>query len=252
MRADGAFFDHDILEVIEKRRAFYVIVARLTRPLQNRLGGLRYRRISRGVRGAEFQYCPQGWKRARRFVVIRRLIPEEPSAQLHLFQMGRYTYQVFVTNLALKPLNVWRFYNRRATAELIIRELKDAYALGKIPTKDFAANEAFLQIVLLAYNLLNWFKRLCVPPRWQRATLQRMRQRLLVRSGAVGASGWSADAPDRTGLCVWRGLPEHPQAHQERPSSGEHGSGRSIFQVKQQTCETKLNRKTTIFTQDSG
>jgi len=64
--------------------------------------------------------------------------------------------------------------------ELIIRELKDAYALGKIPTKDFAANEAFFQIVLLAYNLLNWFKRLSVPPRWQRATLQRLRQRLLV------------------------------------------------------------------------
>ncbi|MBI3896575.1 MAG: hypothetical protein HY313_11660, partial [Acidobacteria bacterium] len=41
--------------------------------------------------------------------------------------------------------------------------LKDAYALGKIPTKDFLANEAFFQIVLLAYNLLNWFKRLCVP-----------------------------------------------------------------------------------------
>ena len=27
------------------------------------------------------------------------------------------------------------------------------------------------QIALLAYNLLNWFKRLCVPPRRQRATL---------------------------------------------------------------------------------
>ena len=180
LRADGAFFDQDIFEFVEKKRAFYVIVARLTRPLQNRLGGLRYRQISRGVWGAEFQYCPHGWKQARRFVVIRRPIPEEPSAQLHLFQMGRYTYQVFVTNLGLRPLNLWRFYNRRATAELIIRELKDAYALGKIPTKDFAANEAFFQIALLAYNLLNWFKRLCVPTRWQRATLQRMRQRLLV------------------------------------------------------------------------
>jgi len=38
--------------------------------------------------------------------------------------------------------------------------LKDGYALGKIPTKNFEANEAFFQIVLLAYNLLNWFKRL--------------------------------------------------------------------------------------------
>lgn len=191
VRADGAFFDHQIIEFIEAKRAFYAIVARLTRPLKNRLPGLRYRRISWGVWAAEFQYCPQGWPGPRRFVVIRRPVPEEPSAQLHLFQMGGYSYQVLVTNLSLTPLNLWRFYNQRARAELIIRELKDAYALGKIPTRDFQANEAFFQIVLLAYNLLNWLKRLCAPAHLQRATLQRLRQRLflvpaqLVRPGGV-------------------------------------------------------------------
>jgi len=191
MRADGAFFDHKIIEFIEQKRTFYAIVARLTRPLKARLGGLRYRRISSGVWTAEFQYCPHGWPGARRFVVIRRPVPQEPSAQLHLFQTGGYSYQVLVTNLSLTPLHLWRFYNQRARAELIIRELKDAYALGKIPTKDFAANESFFQIVLLAYNLLNWFKQLCAPAHLQRATLQRLRQRLflvpsqLVRPGGV-------------------------------------------------------------------
>jgi hypothetical protein len=180
VRADGAFFDHEIVEFIEEKHAFYAIVARLTRPLKNRLSGLRYRRVSSGVWAAEFQYCPQGWPGPRRFVVIRRPVPEEPSAQLHLFQMGGYSYQVLVTNLALQPLNLWRFYNQRARAELIIRELKYAYALGKIPTKDFQANEAFFQIVLLAYNLLNWFKRHCAPVHLQRATLQRLRQRLFL------------------------------------------------------------------------
>lgn len=191
VRADGAFFDHKIIEFIEEKRAFYAIVARLTRPLKNRLLGLRYRRVSSGVWAAEFWHCPHEWPGARRFVVIRRPLPEEPSAQLHLFQMGSYCYQIFVTNLGLRPLNLWRFYNRRARAELIIRELKDAYALGKIPMKEFQANEAFFQIVLLAYNLLNWFKRLCAPAHLQRATLQRLRQRLflvpaqLVRPGGV-------------------------------------------------------------------
>jgi len=191
VRADAAFFDHEIVRFIEGKRAFYAIVARLTPPLKRRLAGLRYRRVSPGVWAGEFQYCPQGWPGPRRFVVIRRPVPEEPSAQLTLFQMGGYSYQALVTNLALQPLNLWRFYNRRARAELIIRELKYAYALGKIPTKDLQANEAFFQIVLLAYNLLNWFKRLCVPAHLRRATLQRLRQRLfvvpaqLVRPGRV-------------------------------------------------------------------
>ncbi len=180
VRADGAFFDHKIIEFIEGKGAFYAIVARLTYPLKNRLSGLHYRRVSSGVWAAEFRYCPHGWPGPRRFVVIRRPVPEEPSAQLHLFQMGGYSYQLLVTNLSLTPLHLWRFYNQRARAELIIRELKDGYALGKIPTKDFEANEAFFQIVLLAYNLLNWFKRLCAPAHLQRATLQRLRQRLFV------------------------------------------------------------------------
>jgi hypothetical protein len=180
VRADAAFFDHKIIEFIEGKRAFYALVARLTQPLKSRLSGVRYRRVSPGVWAGEFQYCPQGWPGPRRFVVIRRPVPQEPSAQLTLFQMGGYSYEALVTNLMLQPLNLWRFYNRRARAELIIRELKYAYALGKIPTNDFQANEAFFQIVLLAYNLLNWFKRLCVPPHLQRATLQRLRQRLFV------------------------------------------------------------------------
>lgn len=191
VRADGAFYDRETLAFLEAQRAFYVIVARLTRMLKRRLGGLRYRKVSSGVWAAELQYQPHAWPHPRRVVVIRRPVPEEPSLQLHLFQMGGYSYQAFVTNLKLRPLNLWRFYNQRATAELIIRELKDAYALGKIPAHDFLANETFFQLALLAYNLLSWFKRLCVPPALQRATLQRLRQRLLlapaqlVRPGGV-------------------------------------------------------------------
>jgi hypothetical protein len=77
----------------------------------------------------------------------------------------------------------------RARAELIIRELKDACALGKIPTKDFPANEALFQVVLLAYNLLNWFKRLCVSAHLRRATLQRLRQRLFLVPSQLARPG---------------------------------------------------------------
>jgi DDE family transposase len=216
VRADGAFFDHKIIEFIEQKHAFYTIVAQLTRPVKSRLSGLRYHQVSSEVWAAEFQYCPHGWPGLRRFVVIRRPVPEEPSAQLHLFQMGGYNYQLLVTNLSLTPLHLWRFYNQRARAELIIRELKYAYALGKIPTKDFQANEAFFQIVLLAYNLLNWFKRLCAPAHLQRANLQHLRQRLfvvpsqLVRPGGVPtlriAPGYAHEADFLETLRRIRGL----------------------------------------------
>jgi len=185
VRADGAFFDHKLVEWLEARGATYVIVARLTLPLQRRVSTARYHRISSGVAAAEFSYTPQDWPGPRRFVAIRRPAPEEPSWQLHLFQLGRFTYQLFVTNLPLTPLALWRFYNDRSRAELIIRQLKEAYALGKIPTQDFPANLAFFHLALFAYNCLNWFKRYCAPPGFERATLQRLRHQLFVTTALL-------------------------------------------------------------------
>jgi hypothetical protein len=180
VRADKGFYDGALIRWLEAQRAHFVIVARLTAPIKRTLSGLRYRRVSRGVEAAEFRYQPHGWARPHRFVVIRRPQPEEPSAQLTLFKLGRYHYQVFVTNLALQPLNLWRFYNDRAGIELIIRSLKGDYALGAIPTRHFFANETHFHLLLLAYNLINWFKRLCLPPELQRATLQTLRRQILL------------------------------------------------------------------------
>jgi hypothetical protein len=180
LRADAAFYDGDFLSWLEDRRIQYAIPVRVTPPVKYRLGGLRYRRVRRDVWTGEFRYQAMGWHQTRRFVVVRRPVPEEPSAQLHLFQMKGYTYQVLVTNMPWTPWRIWQFYNDRSHAELIIRELKAAYALDKIPMHDFAGNEAFFQLVLLAYNLLSWFKRLCAPLSLQRATLQRLRRQLFL------------------------------------------------------------------------
>src|SRR5262249_25811568 len=73
-------------------------------------------------------------------------------------------------HMLLQPLNLWRFYNDRAGIELLIKQLKGDYALGSIPTRHFFANETYFHLLLLAYNLVNWFKRLCLPDHLQNAT----------------------------------------------------------------------------------
>jgi hypothetical protein len=113
-------------------------------------------------------------------VVIRRPLAEDPSAQLTLFTVKRHTYQVLVTTLDVQPLNLWRFYNDRAALELIIRELKGDYPLGRVPTKHFFANEAYFHLLLLAYNLVQWFTRLCLPEECRAMTLGTLRSRLLL------------------------------------------------------------------------
>lgn len=112
--------------------------------------------------------------------MIRRPQPDDPTDQLTRFKLGRYHYQVLVTNLPLQPLNLWRFYNDRAGGELLIKQLKGDYALGSIPTRHFFANETYFHLLLLTYNLINWFKRLCLPQDFQNATLQTLRHKILL------------------------------------------------------------------------
>jgi Transposase DDE domain group 1 len=180
VRADKGFYDHKLIEWLEARRARFVIVARLTPPIKRKLPHLRYGSPSRGVEVAEFRYQPTRWPQPYRFIVIRRPEPEDPTEQLTLFKLGKYHYQVLVTNLPLQPLNLWRFYNDRAGVELLIKQLKGDYALGSIPSRHFFANETYFHLLLLAYNLVNWFKRLCLPPDLQTATLQTLRHRVLL------------------------------------------------------------------------
>jgi len=185
IRADKGFYDHETIEYLESNKALFVIVAKLTAPVKRIISTLSYQVHSSGLETAEFMYQPTKWEKKYRFVVVRRLIPEDPTEQLTLFSMGKYSYQVIVTNMKLTPLHTWRFYNGRAAVELIIKELKGDYPLGKIPTKYFAANEAYFHTLLFSYNLINWFKRLCLPTEFHNITLKTLRARLLLIPGEL-------------------------------------------------------------------
>jgi hypothetical protein len=174
VRADHSFYSDASLRWLEAHHAEYAIVARLTRPLRDRLPDRRFRRLDDRWAVAEFTYQPHGWRHERRFVAVRKRIRlEDPHPTL--FTLGRYAYHVYVTNLAVSPERVWRFYNHRAQLELRIKELKQDYALGHIPTRRFNANALYFEILRLAYNLVVGFQTTCLPDRWAQATLATLR-----------------------------------------------------------------------------
>ncbi len=189
VRADAGFFNYKVVRAIEARRGKFIIVARLTPPLKRMSPGLPYTELRPGLAVAEGQYQPHGWPHPYRFVVVRKTLPEEESPQTTLFTVGRYSYHAFVTNFRIPPLAVYRFYNDRAAVELIIKELKADYPLAKIPTSQFAANEAYFHLLLFAYNLVNWFKRLCLPTEYHSMTLGTLRRRILMLPGEFVRAG---------------------------------------------------------------
>lgn len=180
VRADSGFFDRKFIEILERKGIGYAIVAKLTPPIKRKITELRYHGFRKGWAVATFQYQPYRWEKPHQFIVIRRLLPQKAEDQMTLFTINRYSYQVFVSNLSLKPENVWYFYKGRANIEKDIREVKEDYALAKIPTKIFQANQMYFLLLLLAYNIVNWFKRICLPPKYQKSTLQTIRSEILV------------------------------------------------------------------------
>jgi hypothetical protein len=182
VRADSGFFGNKFISSLEELGCEYVIVAKMTSTLRRTVLARRFQKEGHGLEFADFDYQCQGWKEPRRFVAVRRLLPtdKEEEAQLSLFKDRRYAYQAMVTNLRLEPFRLWRFYVQRATIEQNIRELLYDYPLGKIPTDDWVANVAFFQLLLLTFDVMHWFKRLCLPPEYLTTTLESVRTDFLV------------------------------------------------------------------------
>ena len=139
-------------------------------------------------------------------MVVRRPLAEDPaeSKQLTLFKDRRYAYSVLVTNLPMSAWRVWRFYCPRAV-EKNIRELLYDLPLGKIPTDDWTANVAFFHIVLFAFNLVHWFKRLCLPATLH-STVETVRTDFLMLPARLTRTGHRKRSAVPEGLSLSRGL----------------------------------------------
>lgn len=183
VRADAGFYDGGFIEKIHQNGGSFAVVVHLTPPLKGRLGGLRYQKANKVQYTAEFKYQPHGWKKPYRFVVLRETLTEKRKEQLRLFTVDAYAYHVIVTNLSLTPYGVFHFYEDRAGIERIVRTLRDDYPFGTAPTQHFMANALYAELSLVAYNIIIWFKRLCLPPEWQSYTVETLRQKLLLIPG---------------------------------------------------------------------
>jgi Transposase DDE domain group 1 len=80
---------------------------------------------------------------------------------------------------------VVRFYNKRGTAEQWIKEGKQATHWTRLSCHRFRANEARLQLSLLAYNLGNLWRRLVLPKRIDAWSLTSLQQRLVKTGGRL-------------------------------------------------------------------
>jgi hypothetical protein len=121
-------------------------------------------------------------------LIVRRERPH-PGAQLSFTDHDGYRFQAILTDQTDSDIAVLECRHRQhAHVEDRIRDDKDT-GLAKFPFKDFALNEVWLQIVMLAHDLLVWTQALALTGELAKAEPKRIRYRLLHVAARLAFSG---------------------------------------------------------------
>ncbi len=127
-----------------------------------------------------------GWPAGSR-VICRRERPH-PGAQLTFSDADGHRFQVLLTNQHGDPVALEARHRARARVEDAIRAAKDT-GLRNLPFRDFTANAAWLELVLIAQDLVSWAQALLLEGDLARAEPKRIRYRLLHVAGRITRSG---------------------------------------------------------------
>jgi len=121
-------------------------------------------------------------------LIVRRERPH-PGAQLSFTDHDGYRFQAILTDQHDAEITVLECRHRQhAHVEDRIRDDKDT-GLAKFPFKQFALNEVWLEIVMLAHDLLVWTQALALDGELAKAEPKRIRYRLLHVAGRLAFSG---------------------------------------------------------------
>jgi hypothetical protein len=179
-RGDAAFALPELYELLEAEGYQYAIRLKANAVLERKIGHLLTRPVGRPPIKPQrfyhsFEYQAQSWDRPRRVVA---------KVQWHQGELfPRIGF--IVTNLDGSPAQVVNFYNQRGTAEQWIKEGKYAVRWTRLSCHSFDANQARLQLHVLAYNLGNFLRRVALPASVKHWTLTTLRDKLIKIGGKM-------------------------------------------------------------------
>lgn len=84
---------------------------------------------------------------------------------------------------------MFHLYHKRGTMENFIKEAKNGFYLDKTDSSSFLENHARMMVSLLAYNLVNFMKTICLPAKEATFQVNTLRLRLFKVAGKLVRSG---------------------------------------------------------------
>jgi hypothetical protein len=194
VRCDRAGATHAFLDHLAERGLRFSVGLDLTEPVREAILALPERAWQpatasdggerEGAWVAELPLELASWPAGTR-AICRRERPH-PGAQLSFTDTNGYRFQVFLTNQqGARIARLEQLHRARAACEDRIRCGKDS-GLRNLPFRDFQANTAWLELVLIGQDLLSWTQRLLLSgTELARCEPKRLRYRLLHVAGRL-------------------------------------------------------------------
>jgi len=196
LRTDSAGLVHDLLEHLHERDIRFSVGMDMTEDVRQAVLGI-----------GDGDWVPaiskDGEERERAFVAelsldlsrwperaraICRRERAHPGAQLSLIDQDGWRHQVFMTDQAGADIAKLDLTHRgHARVEDRIRAGKDT-GLSNLPFRDFALNAVWLELSLIAQDLIAWMKALSLEGELARAEPKRLRYRLFHQAGRIARS----------------------------------------------------------------
>jgi Transposase DDE domain group 1 len=199
VRADSAGATHGVLDYCREANMRYSVGYELTEPVRAAILEIREDawvsaldpdgserengEVSEITDRVELGSWPQGSR-----LIVRRERPH-PGAQLSFSDHDGYRFQAILTDQSDQDIAIIECRHRQhAHVEDRIRDDKDT-GLAKFPFKAFALNQVWLEIVLLAHDLLVWTQALLLDGQLAKAEPKRLRYQLLHVAGRLAFHG---------------------------------------------------------------
>ena len=164
-RMDAAFFQREILRLLDLRGCHYAIKVGYWSwlPLKQLAAKRRdWLPLAPGVTGFDHRLRIPQWNLDLRVMIYRKHVRHQTrkNFQLDLFTPddGHFEYYAVATNMSLGLPALFAFVCGRGAQEKTLAELKGEFALDVVPTNHYGANSAWQQLSVLAHNLVRSFQ----------------------------------------------------------------------------------------------
>jgi len=181
VRGDCGYGNEPFIKALEQRGQPYLFKLRQTKGVKRLLGRLFARTdwttpgsMDQGWSAVEDTLKLTGWERARRVIVLRRIVKGDVALsrqvdddQIELMlpdqHVHAWEYAVLVTNSDYSLDAMGQLYRDRADAENGFDELKNQWGWGGFTTQDIERCQTSARAVALIYNWWNWYCRAAQP-----------------------------------------------------------------------------------------